>query len=263
MRLVLNSSVAIKWVLPEKDTPKAVRLRNEFRRGLHELLAPDVFPVEVSHALTRAERRGVIRPPAAINRLNNVLSYPPVLYPTGWSRRADTVVIPGVRSCHAAGVDVLRDHARRAGLAQGGDEGRATLFLIADRFEGPCEPPSQGPGIGPKGSDRRVGKLARLQLADRRTVDPRPLGHISEAQPLLLAFASQAGQGLDQLRIPNRRVFLSIGFDVPRQLRLILGSLALGTTRLNGGLLLGGQLGSPSRRLRRSSGFLEDWLRMN
>jgi len=81
MRLVLDSSVAIKWVLPEKDTPKAVRLRNEFRRGVHELLAPDAFPVEVSHALTRAERRGVIRPPAAINQLNNVLSYPPVLYP--------------------------------------------------------------------------------------------------------------------------------------------------------------------------------------
>jgi predicted nucleic acid-binding protein len=81
MRLVLDSSVAIKWVLPERDTPKAVRLRNEFRQGAHELLAPDVFPVEVGHALTRAERRGVIRPPAAIKRLNNVLSYPPVLYP--------------------------------------------------------------------------------------------------------------------------------------------------------------------------------------
>jgi predicted nucleic acid-binding protein len=81
MKLVLDSSVAIKWVLPERDTPKAVRLRNEFRQGAHELLAPDVFPVEVGHALTRAERRGVIRPPAAIKRLNNVLSYPPVLYP--------------------------------------------------------------------------------------------------------------------------------------------------------------------------------------
>ena len=81
MRVVLDSSVAIKWVLPEPDTPKAVRLRNEFRIGLHEFLAPDIFPVEVSHALTRAERRGVIRPPASIVRLNNVLSYPPVLVP--------------------------------------------------------------------------------------------------------------------------------------------------------------------------------------
>jgi predicted nucleic acid-binding protein len=81
MRFVLHSSVAVKWVLPEKDTPKPVRLRNEFRQGVHELLSPDVFPVEVSHALTRAERRGLIRAPAAINRLNNILSYPPALYP--------------------------------------------------------------------------------------------------------------------------------------------------------------------------------------
>ncbi len=56
-----------------------MRLRNEFRRGVHELLAPDVFPVEVGHALT-SEAPRVIRPPAAIKRLNNVFSYPPVLY---------------------------------------------------------------------------------------------------------------------------------------------------------------------------------------
>ena len=80
MKLVLDSSVAIKWVLREKDTPKAVRLRNEFRQGLHDLLSPDVFPVEVAHALTRAERRGVIRPPAAIKRLNNILSFPPTFH---------------------------------------------------------------------------------------------------------------------------------------------------------------------------------------
>lgn len=80
MRAVLDSSVAIKWVLPEIDTPKAVRLRNEFRRGMHELLAPDVFPIEVAHSLTRAERKKLIQPPAAIKRLNSVLSYPPDLH---------------------------------------------------------------------------------------------------------------------------------------------------------------------------------------
>src|SRR5437764_60851 len=49
MRAVLDSCVALKTVLPETDTPKAVRLLNEFRVGLHELLAPDVFPVDVAH----------------------------------------------------------------------------------------------------------------------------------------------------------------------------------------------------------------------
>lgn len=54
MRYVLDSCVALKWVLPEKDTPQAVWLRTAFRRGLHELLAPSIYPVEVAHALARA-----------------------------------------------------------------------------------------------------------------------------------------------------------------------------------------------------------------
>jgi predicted nucleic acid-binding protein len=81
MRAVLDSSVAVKWVLPEPDTPKAVTLRNEFRSGLHEFLAPDVFPVEMAHALTRAECRGILRPPLSVRRLSNVLSFPPHLHP--------------------------------------------------------------------------------------------------------------------------------------------------------------------------------------
>ena len=38
MKYVLDSNVAIKWVLPEADTTKAVRFRNEVRRGMHEIL---------------------------------------------------------------------------------------------------------------------------------------------------------------------------------------------------------------------------------
>jgi hypothetical protein len=46
--------------MPEPDSPKAPRLRADSQGAVHELLAPDVFPVEVGHALTRAERRGII-----------------------------------------------------------------------------------------------------------------------------------------------------------------------------------------------------------
>ena len=81
MRAVLDSCVALKWVLPETGTPIAVRLRNEFRRGIHDLIAPDVFIIEIAHSLTRAERRGIIQPPAAKRRLKNILSYPPVFHP--------------------------------------------------------------------------------------------------------------------------------------------------------------------------------------
>ncbi len=80
MRYVLDSNVAIKWVLPEADTPKAVQFRNEIRQGVHEILAPDIYAVEVGHALTKAERRGVIQPPLGVRRLQSVLRYPPVLH---------------------------------------------------------------------------------------------------------------------------------------------------------------------------------------
>jgi predicted nucleic acid-binding protein len=49
MKYILDASVALKWVLPEKETPKAVRLRNAYRPRTHELLAPDVFPAEQEH----------------------------------------------------------------------------------------------------------------------------------------------------------------------------------------------------------------------
>jgi predicted nucleic acid-binding protein len=63
MRFILDSSVALKWVLPDQDSAKAIRLRDEFHAGLHELLAPDVLPIEVGHALTKAETRQVIATP--------------------------------------------------------------------------------------------------------------------------------------------------------------------------------------------------------
>jgi predicted nucleic acid-binding protein len=62
MKYVLDSKVALKWVLPEPDADKAVQVRDDFRRGITELLSPDIFPVEVAHALARAERREIIQP---------------------------------------------------------------------------------------------------------------------------------------------------------------------------------------------------------
>lgn len=58
MTYVLDSSVALKWVLAEAHADKAIRLRDAARAGTHTFLAPDVFPVELGHALTRAERQG-------------------------------------------------------------------------------------------------------------------------------------------------------------------------------------------------------------
>ena len=50
MKYVFDASVAVKCVLPEKDSPKAVRLLNDYRKKIHALIAPDIFPVEIAHA---------------------------------------------------------------------------------------------------------------------------------------------------------------------------------------------------------------------
>src|SRR5437762_3495057 len=60
MRCVLDSSVGLKTVLREADSPQAVALCEGFRQGIHELLAPDVFPVEAAHALAKAERKRLL-----------------------------------------------------------------------------------------------------------------------------------------------------------------------------------------------------------
>jgi predicted nucleic acid-binding protein len=43
MKFVLDASVALKWVLPEADSAKAIALRENYRKGVHELIAPDIF----------------------------------------------------------------------------------------------------------------------------------------------------------------------------------------------------------------------------
>jgi predicted nucleic acid-binding protein len=80
MRYVLDSNVALKWVLPEPDSAKAISLRDGFRQGIHELLAPDVFPIEVAHSLAKAERRGIIPVSHAEQHLADVLATPPKLF---------------------------------------------------------------------------------------------------------------------------------------------------------------------------------------
>ena len=81
MRRVIDSSVAFKWVVPETDSDKALLLRDDFRNSLVELIAPDIFPIEIGHALTRAERQGRIPAGSAIPLLRDILNTLPLLQP--------------------------------------------------------------------------------------------------------------------------------------------------------------------------------------
>jgi predicted nucleic acid-binding protein len=83
MKYVLDSNIALKWVLVEPDSAKAKQLRDDFENAIHELLAPDVFEVEIAHALTRAERQGIITVGQAAILWSDVLSTPPRLEQSG------------------------------------------------------------------------------------------------------------------------------------------------------------------------------------
>jgi predicted nucleic acid-binding protein len=81
MRYVLDASVAVKWVLPEADSPKALALLDDFRNKFHELIAPAIFAAEIAHALTRAERKNILLVGEAAIRLSRILAYPPDFEP--------------------------------------------------------------------------------------------------------------------------------------------------------------------------------------
>jgi predicted nucleic acid-binding protein len=81
MKYVLDASVGFKWAVPEVDSDKANSIRTDFGRGVHELIAPDLFPIEVAHALTRAERQGRLSRSASATKLADVLSTCPQLHP--------------------------------------------------------------------------------------------------------------------------------------------------------------------------------------
>lgn len=80
MKYVLDASVALKWEIPEADSDKANRLRDEFRQGLHDLIAPDFFPQELAHGLTRAERQGRIAIGNAALFWSDAMTTPPVFH---------------------------------------------------------------------------------------------------------------------------------------------------------------------------------------
>jgi hypothetical protein len=80
MKSVLDSSVAIKWVLIETDTDKARRLRDEYRQGQHQLIAPDWFNLEVMTILGKAAARKTI---TAAQAMQSGVTGRPLNYPAG------------------------------------------------------------------------------------------------------------------------------------------------------------------------------------
>jgi predicted nucleic acid-binding protein len=81
MKYVLDANVALKWVLRERDSDKSRQLMADYQQQIHDLLAPDIFPIEVAHALSRSERRGIITPAQGPIFLAGILASQPQLHP--------------------------------------------------------------------------------------------------------------------------------------------------------------------------------------
>src|SRR5438105_762652 len=82
MKYVIDCSVQIKTFVTEADSAKAIQLGDEFRAGIHELLAPDFLPIEAANVLMILERGGKIRPGDANLFFAQFLIDMPVLHTT-------------------------------------------------------------------------------------------------------------------------------------------------------------------------------------
>ena len=82
MKYVIDCSTAFKWFVAEVDTQKALDLRDQFQNTTCELLAPDLFPIEVANALLMAEqsKNPRIGPGDAASYLRDLLKAPPTLF---------------------------------------------------------------------------------------------------------------------------------------------------------------------------------------
>jgi len=81
MRYVLDASVAVSSVISRPLTSKALRLRQDYQRGVHQLLAPSIFSAEAASALTKCERQKIIPVGQALPLLDDILSDLPQIHP--------------------------------------------------------------------------------------------------------------------------------------------------------------------------------------
>jgi predicted nucleic acid-binding protein len=95
MTYVVDASTAFKWVVSEADSDKAIQLRDDYRNGVHALLAPDIFPAEIANAFLVAERMGRVAGFAVA--LLDVLTTCPTLNPTIPLLSPATAVIAKIR----------------------------------------------------------------------------------------------------------------------------------------------------------------------
>jgi len=101
MKFAIDSSIALKWVIPEIDSDKALLLLAGYAIAVHQLIAPDLFPVEIANALGSAEKSGRIQQGEAVIFFTDVTNNAPVLHEaTRLLKRALEISLPTRQSVY-------------------------------------------------------------------------------------------------------------------------------------------------------------------
>lgn len=103
--IVVDSSVAVKWLIEEDLTPEAENLGAAAAASRETLIAPPLLPMEVANVLHQRVRRSIMTFEAALQLFDEYLSVPIMLaFPAGLTRRAliiaDQFRLPAVYDAH-------------------------------------------------------------------------------------------------------------------------------------------------------------------
>ena len=88
MTVVVDASIALKWVVPQEHTEEALALRDRWQRDSERLIAPPLFRAEVTNVIRRYVRRGHLHLIEAPEVLDVLLSSVASVEPEGLYVRA-------------------------------------------------------------------------------------------------------------------------------------------------------------------------------
>src|SRR5690348_502692 len=77
--VVVDASVAVKWILPEDDTPRALRIQERYQDEQLDAVAPYLVVSEVANVLWKRARRGDLSVAAARRAFEQFLRDAPIL----------------------------------------------------------------------------------------------------------------------------------------------------------------------------------------
>ncbi len=91
MTVVVDVSLALKWVVPEEYSEAALVLRSQWQARGEYLISPPIFGSEVTNALYQMIRRGRLQPGDAKEALNALMPSVSIVEPVGLYNAAFTI----------------------------------------------------------------------------------------------------------------------------------------------------------------------------